>query len=99
MSVVLVATGMGCMEFEDAGERKLEFEGLQVCSLAIEPGGTCLTVVNGNEIWRRGENAQWSQVLKINDGLAAITSVDGKIFAATLEPALLCISESGEVER
>jgi hypothetical protein len=99
MSTVLVATGMGCMEFDSAGKSKVNFTGRQVCALAVELEGACLAVVDGKEIWRRSAGAEWTQIKTTSDSLASIATFDGKIFAATVEPALICIPASGDVER
>lgn len=98
MSIVLVATGAGCMQFDGSGQSKVDFAGRQVCALAEESGGGCLAVVDGNEIWRRADGG-WTQLMTINDCLASITCFDDKIFAATAEPAMVCISANGKVER
>jgi len=99
MAIVLIATQNGCRAFTDAGEGELELAGRNICAMAPEAGGACLAVVDGNEIWRRTASGAWSQVRTISDSLVAILSLDGKIFAATGEPALVRIPASGEVKR
>jgi hypothetical protein len=99
MAEIIVATGRGCLTFNSAGHMKVDFDGRLISSLAAELDGSCLAVVDGNEIWRRSCNAEWSHLLTTEDQLGAIASLDGKIFVATQEPALLREAASGEFQR
>jgi hypothetical protein len=99
MTEVLVATGAGCMEFTDSGDCKTEFAGLVVRAITAHGLGGCLAVVNGNEIWHRNADAQWSQLTSCNIGLDSIISVEDKILAATSDVALVRIDGAGKAER
>lgn len=79
MPEVLVATLAGCLTFDSTGQRKVDFAGRQVGALALEPAGSCLAVIDGNEIWKRSSDAQWSQLLTTSESLCALVCFDGKI--------------------
>jgi len=100
MCVVLVATQSGFRSYSTDGEGEAELAGRSISALASEVGGACLAVVDDGEVWRREANGAWSKVAETVMSLQSIISVEGTIFAGGMdEPALLRISESGEVER
>jgi hypothetical protein len=100
MPVVLVATGSGCRAFTGAGEREIELAGRQVCALAPGPGGACLAVVDGREIWRRDPVGAWSMVTRTQIPLQSLASAGGAIFAGAMdEAAIVRIPAAGEAER
>jgi len=78
---------------------RLELPGRYISAIADDIGGGCVAIVDGNEIWRRGAGADWSQVATADLTLASIASVNGKIFAGSMEDAvMLSITSSNEVE-
>jgi len=100
MATILVATGYGCRAFTDAGEGQTELAGRHVCAVAPEVGGTCLAVVNGQEIWRRGARGAWSMVATAGISLQSIASVDGLLFGGGMDEAVMVrISAGREPER
>ncbi len=100
MAVILVATRGGCRVFDVTGEMATELAGRTVSFLARELGGSCLAIVNEQEIWRRDAHGPWSQVGKAETPLQSLTSLDGIVFAGGLnEAAMLRVSAGGEAER
>jgi hypothetical protein len=100
MSAILLATGGGCRAFGEAGEMAMELAGRPVSFLAKEPGGSCLAIVNEQEIWRRNAHGSWSQVGKAGIPLQSLTSLQGAVFAGAMnEAAMLRISDGGNAER
>jgi len=100
MDVILVATGSGCRAFTDAGEGRTELAGRHVCAVAPEAGGTCLAVVDGQEIWRRDASGIWSRVATAGINLQSIASVDGIIFGGGMDEAVMVrIPLNGKPER
>jgi len=100
MAVVLVATGAGCRVFGENGEAVPELPGRAVSFLAKEPGGSCLAIVDEDEIWRRDLSSAWSFVAQAQVPLQSLTSAAGVIFAGGLnEATMFRISAAGEVER
>jgi hypothetical protein len=96
---VLVATGAGCMTFDQDSGNKIQFPGQVVRSIARDPAGGCLAVVDGNQIWRRDADTDWSLVTTTEISLDALTLIDGQIVGATPEAALVRVDGSGKVDR
>jgi predicted Rdx family selenoprotein len=80
MAIVLVATHPGCRIFAGTGAPAIEFPDRRVSAVAPEVGGTCLAIVDGQEIWRRYANGAWSRVATTGINLQSIASVDDTIF-------------------
>lgn len=100
MTKVLVATHSGFRAFTDTGECEREFAGRQINAVSVEAGGSCLAVIDEQEIWRRDSGGVWSKVATAKIGLQSITSVGGVIFGGgTDEAATVRITPAGEVER
>jgi len=100
MNGILVATGSGCRVFSPTGEGPTELAGKLVSALAPEIAGTCLAVVDKQEIWRRSANGTWSRVAQTGIWLQSIASVGGALFGGAMEEAAMVrISPSGETER
>jgi hypothetical protein len=100
MAVILASTASGCRTFTDSGNATIELAGRKVSALAAEAGGTCLAVVDGQEIWRRSNHGEWSQVTTTGIPLQSIASVDGIIVAGGMEEAaVIRISKRNEAER
>ncbi len=100
MAAILIATGGGCRVFSETSEMATELAGRPVSFLTKEPGGSCLAIVNEQEIWRRNAHGSWSQVGKAELPLQSLTSVDGVVFAGGWnEAAMLRISDGGNAER
>jgi hypothetical protein len=86
--------------FSRTGEGPTELAGRLVSALAPEIGGTCLAVVDKQEIWRRSVNGEWSQVATTGIWLQSIVSVGGVLFCGGMEEAVMVrISPGGEAER
>jgi hypothetical protein len=97
---ILVATGSGCRVFTAAGESRMELTGRAVNALASEVGGTCLAVVEGQEIRRRSIGGEWAQVATTDIALESILSNGGIIYGgASAEAAMLSIPAGGEAKR
>jgi hypothetical protein len=100
MAFVLVATSAGCRVFSTDRDRRVELPGRCVWAIAHDLGGACLAIVDGDEIWRRDAGGEWSLVAVTGLTLASIASVNGKIFAGSMEEAvMISINSSNEVER
>jgi hypothetical protein len=100
MAKVLVSASSGCRVFSETGEQKTELGGRQLSAMASEIEGTCLAVVDGQEIWRRGLDGTWTRVATAEFGLQSIASVDGMIFGGAMdEAAIVRIPVSGDAER
>jgi hypothetical protein len=100
MNGILVATASGCRVFSSSGEGPTELAGRLVSALAPEIGGTCLAVVDKQDIWRRSANGAWSQVATTGIWLQSIVSVGGTLFGGAMdEAAMVRISPGGEAER
>ncbi len=100
MAEVLTATGAGCRVFNESGEVALELPGQSVSFLAQEPGGSCLAIVDENQIWRRDAGATWSRVAQAQIPLQSLTSAAGTVFAGGLsEAGMLRVNAGGEAER
>jgi hypothetical protein len=100
MNGILVATASGCRVFSSSGEGPTELAGRLVSALAPEIGGTCLAVVDKQDIWRRSANGAWSKVATTGIWLQSIVSVGGTLFGGAMdEAAMVRISPGGEVER
>ena len=95
MPLVLVATGAGCRVFSGDGEGTVEVPGRFVWAIARDIGGGCVAIVDGKEIWRRSASGEWSPVATADAALASIASVNGKIFAGSMEGAVLFSIASG----
>jgi hypothetical protein len=99
MAFVLVATSRGCLVFSDDSDGKIELAGRFVWTIARDIGSGCVAIVDQTEIWRRSASGEWSPVAKSDVALAAITSVNGKILAGSMEGAVMVgITASNEVE-
>jgi hypothetical protein len=97
---VLVATSQGCIAVSEAGEREIELPQRPFSALSAERGGSCLAVVERNEIWRRGLDRQWVQLATADINLQSIASSNGFIFAgASEEAAIIRVSAKGGTER
>lgn len=100
MAEVLIATGAGCRVFSESGEAAWELPGRSVSFLAKEPGGSCLAIVDENQIWRRNAGAAWSCVAQAQIPLQSLTSAAGTVFAGGLnEAGMLRVNAGGEAER
>ena len=100
MPDVFVATEAGCLTFVESGKSHLELPGRQVGPLVPEPDGTCLSIVDGQEVWRRSVTEAWSQITTIAIPAQSITAVNGAIFVGGQEEAILLrITATGKVER
>jgi hypothetical protein len=100
MALVLVATGAGCRVFSTDGDETVELPGQCMWAIARDLGGSCLAIVDGQEIWRRSAAAEWLLVATAESTLTSIAAVNGKIFAGlTEEAAIVSINPSNEVER
>ncbi len=100
MPKILIATGDGCRVFNECGEAAIELPGQSVSFLAKEPGGTCLAIVNENQIWRRNVRASWSFLAQAPIPLQSLTSAAGTVFAGGLnEATMLRVSDAGEIAR
>jgi hypothetical protein len=100
MNAILVATGSGCRVFSPTGEGPTELAGKLVSALAPEIGGTCLAVVDKQEIWRRSANGAWVRAATTGIWLQSIASVGGTLFGGAMdEAAMVRISPGGEAER
>jgi hypothetical protein len=100
MTSVILATDSGCRTFTDAGEGLTELAGHPVSALAPEPGGSCLAIIDSQQIWRRHLNGEWKQVAVTDIALQSVTSISGTIFAGGMdEAALFRILPNGTTER
>ena len=100
MAVVLVATSSGFRTFTAPGEGEVELAGRRVWAVAPESGGTCVAVVDGNEIWRRDVTGAWSKVATASIGLQSIASIDGTLFCGGMDEAeIVRIPAGGQPER
>jgi hypothetical protein len=100
MGTVLIATSLGCRVFDITGEKETEMAGRQFSAMSSEVGGTCLAVVDGHEIWRRGLDGGWTRVATADISLQSITSIDGMIFGGGMdEAAMVRIPVDGKAER
>jgi len=95
MPTILLATYSGCRTFSDAGEGPTELAGHPIAALAAEPGGNCLAIVDGNQIWRRNLSCVWSHVATAEIPLQSVTSVAGTIFAGGMDETIMLRIESG----
>jgi hypothetical protein len=99
MALVLVATGTGCGVFSADNDSTVELPDHFVWAIAHDIEGGCLAIVDGKEIWRRSARGEWSPVATADVALASIASVNGKIFAGSMEEAVMVsITSSNEVE-
>ena len=80
MATVLVAASSGCRVFSETGERETELASRKLSAMSSEVEGTCLAVIDGHEIWRRGLDGAWTRVATADISLQSITSLDGMIF-------------------
>jgi hypothetical protein len=100
MAKILITTGAGCRVFGESGETTPELPGRAVSFIAKDTGGTCLAIVDENQIWRRDAGATWSFVAQAEIPLQALTSVAGTVFAGGLNEArMLRVSAAGDIER
>ena len=99
MALVLVATGTGCRVFSADIDWTVELPDHFVWAIAHDIEGSFLAIVDGKEIWRRSASGEWSPVATADVALASIASVNGKIFAGSMEEAVMVsITSSNEVE-
>jgi hypothetical protein len=99
MALVLVATGTGCRVFSADNDWTVELPDHFVWAIAHDIEGSFLAIVDGKEIWRRSASGEWSPVATADVALASIASVNGKIFAGSMEEAVMVsITSSNEVE-
>ena len=99
MAFVLVATSTGCRVFSDDSDGQIELAGRFVWAMARDDEGGCVAIVDQTEIWRRSTGGEWSHVATADVALASIASVNGKIFAGSMEEAVMVsITSSNEVE-
>jgi hypothetical protein len=99
MAFVIVATSTGCRVFSEDSDGQIELAGRFVWAMARDHEGGCLAIVDETEIWRRSMSGEWSQVATTDVALASIASVNGKIFAGSMEEAVMVsIAPSNEVE-
>jgi hypothetical protein len=99
MALVLVATGNGCCVFSGDSDGTVELPGRFVWAIAHDIGGGCLAIVDETDIWRRSDSGDWSPVATADVALASIASVNGKIFAGSMEEAVMVsITSSNDVE-
>jgi hypothetical protein len=99
MALILVATAAGCRVFSDDSDGQTELAGRFVWAMARDRERGCLAIVDETEIWRRSTSGEWSQVATTDVALASIASVNGKIFAGSMEEAVMVsIAPSNEVE-
>jgi hypothetical protein len=90
----------GCRVFSDTGERETELAGPQFSAMSSEVEGTCLAVVDEDEIWRRGLDGAWTRVATAEFSLQSIASIDGMIFGGAMdEAAIVRIPVNVEAER
>ena len=100
MAKVLVSASSGCRVFSDTGERETELAGRPFSAMSSEVEGTCLAVVDEDEIWRRGLDGAWTCVATAEFSLQSIVSIDGMIFGGAMdEAAMVRIPVNGEGER
>jgi len=100
MTLLLVGTATGCLVFTDSGERESELRNRKVGALTREPDGSCVAVLNSQEIWRRDPAGAWSQVAMADMPLQSIASVKDAIFVgAANEAAVLRIGADRRAER
>ena len=99
MPLVLVATGAGCRVFSGDGGDTVELPDRFVWAIAHDIEGGCVAIVDGKEIWRRSASGEWSPVATAEVALASIASLNGKIFAGSMEGAVMVsVTSSNEVE-
>lgn len=100
MTTVLVAGSSGCRLFSEVGERATELAGRQFSALSSDIEGTCLAVIDGHEIWRRGVDGTWAMAAKAELCLQSIASANGIIFGGGRDDAAIVrIPAVGEGER
>ena len=100
MTAVLIATANGCRVFHEDQETDTELEGRAVSFLTKEQGGSCLAVVDEQQIWRRDVSGTWCQMGAAEIPLESLTSLDGVVFAGAMnEAAVLRVDGRGTVER
>jgi hypothetical protein len=100
MNAILVATGSGCRVFRSTGEGPTELAGRLVSALAPGIDGTCLAVVDKQEIWRRSPTGAWSKVAATGLWLQSIVSIGALLFGGAMEEAVMVrIPPGGEAER
>lgn len=99
MSKVLVATEAGCLTFDETGQRQVDFADKPIFALEGRPDGSCRAVVDSTEIWSNNGHGNWTRLRSFDDQISTMASSDGKVFAATVEPALLRITIDGSIER
>ena len=100
MPLILVGTSAGCRVFTEAGEEKVELPGRGVMALAAEGAGSCIGVVDGVEIWRRGADGVWSLVTSSRVPLQSIMSVNGVVFGGSMSEGIMIRMRPGkEAER
>ena len=99
MALVLVATGTGCRVFSADNDSTVELPDHFVWAIAHDIEGGCLAIVDETDIWRRSDSGDWSPVATADVALASIASVNGKIFAGSMEEAVMFrIAPSNDVE-
>jgi hypothetical protein len=95
MPTILLATYSGCRTFTYAGEGPVELAGHPIAALAAEPGGACLAIVDGNQIWRRNSSSVWSHIATAEISLQSLASEAGAIYAGGMDEAILLRIKSG----
>ena len=99
MTEILVATGCGCLSFDENGDRQSAFENKLVNALILLPDQTVLAVVSSNEFWIRELSGIWVHQQTLTANISALTLSGSDIIAATDEPALIRIDPQGCLER
>jgi hypothetical protein len=99
MSEILVGTSMGCRRFIDTEEVAIELSGRSVGPLIAEQTGSCLAIVDGTSIWRRGTEGLWSSIVTTSFQLQSIASTGDIIFAGGAGTDVLRIDAASNVTR
>ncbi|MDP9175495.1 MAG: hypothetical protein M3O30_16760 [Planctomycetota bacterium] len=100
MLQVLVGTDTGCRVFSEARELGQELAGRNVGPLAAGIDGSCIAVVDHQELWRRSHDRIWFQLAATNFGMQSILEMDGALLGGGLEEAAIVrVSNGNDIER
>ena len=86
--------------FTSGGELETELADRDVTALAPGLGGTCIAVIDGQQIWRRSAGRVWSHVASTAVPLESITAVGAALFGGSRADATVVrLGPHGEEER